>query len=194
MKTETQAKAAQDSRKVELSGTTLTFSLPDDFGIGWDYSYIRVYGASHQWAGSYDKTEVANFAHEALLKLPEVNAANLMIGLSCSVECQVTDVAAVVELQSRLQAVVDAFPVQPERQISIRGSHFYDSKVTEYDPEDFDIERVSDMPYLSYLAKYVPLAELRPELTDHDLIDLRNQADEHQRANKVGNVVIPVNG
>lgn len=176
---------AKPSRAVSLSETTLTFSLPDDFGAGWEYVNQRLHGASHAWAGSYDKSESANFAHEALMQVQGVDSSYLATGMTCNVSFVVNDIAEAVAIQSRLQAVVDAFESKPERSISVRGSNFYDSKVTEYDANDPDVEIVSDMPYLNYLAKYVPLAEALPALSGHDLAALRAEADEHQLAKQV---------
>ena len=156
---------AKPSRAVSLSETTLTFSLPDDFGAGWEYVNQRLHGASHAWAGSYDKSESANFAHEALMQVQGVDSSYLATGMTCNVSFVVNDIAEAVAIQSRLQAVVDAFESRPERSISVRGANFYDSKVTEYDANDPDVEIVSDMPYLNYLAKYVPLAEALPALS-----------------------------
>ena len=173
---------ANESRAVSLAETTLTFSLPDDFGLGWEYTNMRLYGAHHAWAGSYDKSESANFAHDALMQLPEVQSSYLCIGLTCNVDCKVTALTEAAAIQSRLQAVVDAFENRPERQISVRGSNFYDARVTEHDANDPEIEVVSDMPYLNYLAKYVPLAEALPALSGHDLEALRSEADAHQQA------------
>lgn len=178
-------KSAKETRSVALAETTLTFSLPDDFGMGWEYTNVRLYGQHHAWAGSYDKSESGNFAHEALMQLPEVTSAYLQVGLTCNVDVKVNAIAEAAAIQSRLQAVVDAFAVRPERQICVRGSNFYDSQVTEHDANDPDIEVVSDMPYLRYLAKCVPLAESLPALSGHDLAALRAQADDHQRAEKV---------
>lgn len=177
--------SAKASRAVSLSETTLTFSLPDDFGAGWEYVNQRLHGASHAWAGSYDKSESANFAHEALMQVQGVDSSYLATGMTCNVSFVVNDIAEAVAIQSRLQAVVDAFESKPERSISVRGSNFYDSKVTEYDANDPDVEIVSDMPYLNYLAKYVPLAEALPALSGHDLAALRAEADEHQLAKQV---------
>ena len=177
--------AVNDGRSVALAATTLTFSLPIDFGKGWEYSNAILYGASHAWAGSYNKTESENFAHEALMLLPEIESSYLHVGLNCNVDCKVTALSDVAAIMGRLQAVVDAFSVRPEREISVRGSNFYDCKVTEYDPNDPEIEVVSNMPYLSYLAKYVPLAEQRPALCQLDLDALRAKADEHQSAKQV---------
>lgn len=176
---------AKPSRAVSLSETTLTFSLPDDFGAGWEYVNQRLHGASHAWAGSYDKSESANFAHEALMQVQGVDSSYLATGMTCNVSFVVNDIAEAVAIQSRLQAVVDAFESRPERSISVRGANFYDSKVTEYDANDPDVEIVSDMPYLNYLAKYVPLAEALPALSGHDLAALRAEADEHQLAKQV---------
>lgn len=164
-----------ERRSVAVAKITLTFSLPSDFGVGWGYTNVRLYGASHAWAGSYDKSENGNFAHEVLMQLPEVTSANLEAGPTCSVDVEINTntLAEAAAIQSRLQAVVDAFAALPERCISVRGSNFYDSKVTEYGVNDSEIEVVSDMPYLDYLAKYVPLAEYLPALSGHDLALLR---------------------
>lgn len=176
------AEPDKNQRTVSLSGTTVTFTLPDDFGQGWDYTNVSLYGASHAWAGSYNKSEGENFAHEVLLQMPEIESSYLAVGLDCNVKCTIADLSEAAAIQTRLQAVVDAFSVRPAREISIRGSNFYDGKVTEYDANDPEIEVVSDMPYLNYLAKYVPLAETLPALSGHDLDALRAEADAHQRA------------
>ena len=89
---------------------------------------------------------------------------------------------------------MDSFENRPERNISVRGSNFYDYKVTEYDANDPETEVVSDMPYLNYLARYVPLAETFHALSGHDLKILRTQADEHQRTNLNANDDSPIAG
>ena len=119
------------------------------------------------------------------MQVQGVDSSYLATGMTCNVSFVVNDIAEAVAIQSRLQAVVDAFESRPERSISVRGANFYDSKVTEYDANDPDVEIVSDMPYLNYLAKYVPLAEALPALSGHDLAALRAEADEHQLAKQV---------
>jgi len=186
--------SAKASRAVSLSETTLTFSLPDDFGAGWEYVNQRLHGASHSWAGSYDKSESANFAHEALMQVQGVVSSYLATGMTCNVSFVVNDIAEAAAIQSRLQAVVDAFESKQQRSISVRGSNFYDSSVTEYDANDPDVEIVSDMPFLNYLAKYVPMAEFLPALSGHDLAALREEADEHQLAKQADKDDLPSPG
>ena len=171
-------------RAVTLTHRTLIFSLPDDFVSGWEYRSVHLFAQGHAWAGSYDKDEMRNFAHEVLLQMPGIESSYLAVGLSCTVEFKVPveDMNASEAISSSLQTVIDAFDNRPERTISVRGSNFYDSKVTEHDADDPEIEVVSDMPYLNYLAKYVPMAETLPALYGHDLDALRAQADEHQLA------------
>lgn len=177
-----EVEAVDVSRAVSMAETKITFSLPDDFGEGWEYDNVVLFGSSHQWGGSYNKTESGNFAHDVLLQLKEIDSSFLCVGLTCNVECKVKTISDAAEIQARLQKVVDAFSVRPTRQISVRGSNFYDSKVTEYDANDPEIEVVSDMPYLNYLAKHVPRAETLPALSGYDLAELCVQADEHQAA------------
>lgn len=172
-------------RSVELGATTLTFSLPDDFGTGWEYTNVSLYGASHAWAGSYNKSENENFAVDVLMNLSGIESSSIFVGQSCTVDFKVNTISEAEAIQLRLQAVVDAFPAVPERQISVRGSNFFDSKVTEHDANDPEIELVSDMPYLQYLAKYIPMAETLPALIGCDLKELRAQAEEHQRLKHV---------
>lgn len=173
-----------EDRSVAISGMTLNFTLPDDFGQGWGYTNVILYGASEAYAGSYKSEQLANFAHEALLQLPEIDSSYLEPGLSCNVDVKVDSLADAAAIQERLQAVVDAFKVRPDRMITVRGSHFYDSKVTEYEDNGSEVPVVNDMGFLNYLAKYVPLAEKLPALTGHDLSALCSEADEHLRRSK----------
>ena len=185
---------ATNNRSVSLTQITLTFSLPDDFGKGWDYEVVQLYSASHSWAGSYEKTLSGNFAHLALMQVQGVRSSYLSPGWACNVDFTVNDIAEAAAIQTRLQDIVDAFENRPERNISVRGSNFYDYKVTEYDANDPENEIVSDMPYLNYLARYVPLAEKLHALSGHDLKILRTQADEHQRAKLNANDDSPIAG
>ena len=173
-------------RAVTLTHRTLIFSLPDDFGSGWEYRNVKLFGQGHAWAGSYDKDETGNFAHDVLLQVQGIQSSYLAVGLSCIVDFKVPieDMTSAEVISSRLQSVVDAFDNRPERTISVRGSNFYDAKVTEHDANDPETEVVSDMPFLNYLAKYVPMAETLPALYGHDLDALRAQADEHQLAKR----------
>jgi hypothetical protein len=154
-------------QKVSLSQLTLTFSLPDDFGSGWDYRKVMLYGAGHAWAGSYNRDENENFAHETLHRMPGVDQTSLHVGTSCTVSFMVNNINEASEIQLRLQAIVDAFPQRESRDITVRGSHFYDSEVTEHDAAG---KEVIQMPFLAYLAKHVPLAaSTHPALEGEDI-------------------------
>lgn len=122
------------AHRVTLTTTTLTFSLPDDFGRGWDYTHVHLYGAHHQWAGSYDRSEVRNFAHDALSRIAGVGSSSLYEGISCTVSFDVDSIEKATAIQQELQTLVDAFPAREEREISVCGAHNFDSEATECEP------------------------------------------------------------
>lgn len=169
------------STKVTLSQMALTFSLPDDFGSGWDYENITLYGPGHAWAGSYNRQENANFAHEALHRIQGIDQTSLYVGTSCTARFVVEKIEEASEIQSRLQALVDAFPRRENREITVRGSHFYDAEVTEYDR--VADEEVIRMPFLAYLAKHVPLAaETHPALKGEDIATLLTELETFKQS------------
>lgn len=161
---------------VQLTALSLTFSLPDDFGRGWDYRNVILYGASHAWSGSYDRDEDANFAHEALHRVAGLESSSLYVGTSCTVTFDVGSLAEEAGIRERLKRVVDAFPVRPERSITVRGANYWDALVT----DEADVAAVSDMPLRAYLAQFVPLASEHPAISGDDL---KKVIEEHALSN-----------
>ncbi|WP_157896770.1 hypothetical protein [Acidovorax carolinensis] len=157
----------KESRKVALSSTTLTFALPDDFGRGWDYTRVVLHAASHAWAGSYDRSVNENFAHEALQRVTGIDGSSLYVGMNCTATFQVNSISEASAIQSRLQEIVDAFPPRDNRDITVRGSNYFDSVVTEYDAAG---EETGCIPFRAYLATRVPLATTtHPALAGEDI-------------------------
>ncbi|HDR9758719.1 hypothetical protein KDX16_32020 [Burkholderia vietnamiensis] len=151
-------------RKVSLASMSLKFQLPDDFGAGWDYRRVICYPQGHAYAGSYDRDEIGNFAHDALGRIEGLSESALYVGANCNATFEVDSLAEANGIETALQRIVDAFPVRPERHIDIRGANHWDSRVSEYF-DDQENSVVEDVPFRAYLVQHVPLS------SEHAAID-----------------------
>jgi hypothetical protein len=174
-----------EKEPVKLSALTLRFSLPNDFGRGWDYDRVHIHGHGHQYAGEYDRTEIENFAYDALHRIPGIGATNLYRLMNCSVEFDVESLKEANAIQEKLIEVVKAFPNKTQNHISVRGSFFDDCKVTEYSNKDKEVDIVSDMPLLVYMAKHVPMSETHRCADGRDLLAAVKEFDDAMAAKHV---------
>lgn len=152
-----------NNRQVTISATVIRMSLPNDFGEGWDYNNVKLYSASNSYSQGYERTDNANFAHEALERVKGINSTRLYPGMCCFIEFGIKNLEDINAMHKKVQAVVDAFPVQKQNQITVRGSNYPDSIVNVLS-KDFSAEVISDMPLMLYMAKHVPMAETHPML------------------------------
>lgn len=172
-------------RRVSVSGLSATLNLPDDFGDGWEYRNVRLFAQGHSYAGSYLGEELCNFAHEALSRIEGISETTICPGQCCSVTIEYEDFHEVEAMRKKLQELVDAFPPRKGPDVTVRGSNFYDSKVTLCDVDDEDDEGSAPVPLREYLVMHVPMANTHPAVAFDGVIDSDLQALQHQQEESV---------
>lgn len=158
------------ARRVLVGGLSATLTLPDDFGEGWEYRNVRLFGQGHAYAGSYQGEDLENFAHDALQRIDGIAETTICPGLDCRVRIEYQDFSEVEVMRSKLQALVDAFPPRKGPDVTVRGSNFYDSKVTLCDLAGDDDES-EPIPLREYLVAHVPMANTHPAVSFDGVID-----------------------
>lgn len=131
-------------RKVLLASSTLNFSLPENFGFGWDYDT------------PWDR-QPQNFAYDAVLRMNGVTGAEFFRTPGGSVSFRVDSLDAAKMIETELQRIVEAFPVRSERWIVVVGDDYSDATVSERLPHAQEYI-VRGLPFRAYLVKHVPLA------------------------------------
>ncbi|WP_321935344.1 hypothetical protein [Paraburkholderia sp. J8-2] len=141
---------AGTSRKVSLSSLTLNFSLPRDFGAGWQYT------------SAWD-SQAGNFALDVVHRLKGLAETEFHLGEGCVASFRVQALDEAREFEKALQNIVDAFQPRPARWITIAGQNYWDARVTER-VQGADGYMVQDMPFRAYLVQHVPLAAEHPAI------------------------------
>lgn len=158
------------SRSVSVIGLCATLALPDDFGEGWEYRRVRLFSEGHAYAGSYQGEDLENFAHEALGRIDGISESTIYPGF-CSVQIEYKEFSEVEAMRRKLQELVDAFPPRRGPDVTVRGSNYYDSKVTLCDLSGDDEAESAPIPLREYLVAHVPMASTHPAVSFDGVID-----------------------